>query len=116
MELQLKMKTLDSIIFDLDGTLWDTNPVCAISWNNVVRRNNIDFREITSQDIREVAGKPHDECIRKVFNGLPEIHLQLLINETMTEDNLTIDQHGGRLYPLVKEGLVQLQKNTVFIL
>jgi phosphoglycolate phosphatase-like HAD superfamily hydrolase len=39
---------MDSIVFDLDGTLWDTCNSCAIAWNNVVRRNEISFREINA--------------------------------------------------------------------
>ena len=29
------MKDFDSLIFDLDGTLWDTCEACAVAWNNV---------------------------------------------------------------------------------
>lgn len=102
----------DSIIFDLDGTLWDTCPACAIAWNRVVQRNGIPFREITPADVQSVAGKPHETCIRKIFTGLPEEDLQKLINETPEEDNLVVGDLGGTLYPGVREGL---QKIFVFL-
>ena len=35
------MKDFDSLIFDLDGKLWDTCEACAVAWNNVVNRNKI---------------------------------------------------------------------------
>ena len=52
------MKDFDSLIFDLDGTLWDTCEACAVAWNNVVNRNEIKFRQVTSSDVRRVTGKP----------------------------------------------------------
>ena len=61
------MKKYDSIIFDLDGTLWDTCEACAVAWNNVLKRNNIDFRKITASDVRGVTGKPLEDCIKTVF-------------------------------------------------
>jgi phosphoglycolate phosphatase len=98
----------DSIIFDLDGTLWDTCSACAIGWNNVLQRHAIAFREITGTDVRSVAGKPHDACIRQVFAGLPEHQLAILSEETAREDNEVIGQLGGVLYAGVPEGLARL--------
>jgi phosphoglycolate phosphatase len=98
----------DSVVFDLDGTLWDPCRPVAIGWNNVVRANGIDFREITPADIRQIAGKPHDECIREIFVGLPEAQLRILIEGTMEEDNRVMAELGGDLYPGVGEGLREL--------
>jgi phosphoglycolate phosphatase len=96
---------LDSVVFDLDGTLWDTCSACALGWNNVLTRNEIAFRRITADDVRRVAGRAHDACIRHVFQGLPEQQLALLIEETQHEDNVCVAAHGGELYAGVSEGL-----------
>jgi phosphoglycolate phosphatase len=99
---------VDSIVFDLDGTLWDTCAACAIGWNNVLARHNILWPEITADVVRSVAGQPHRECIRQVFRGLSEAQLALLNEETATEDVRCIEAHGGELFPGVREGLAQL--------
>jgi len=99
------MTTIDSIVFDLDGTLWDTCEVCAVAWNRVLRRNSIEFRSITGGDVRAVAGLPHPECMRHTFVGVNEQELQLLTEETQLEDNVMVAELGGELYPGVAPGL-----------
>ena len=107
---------VDSIIFDLDGTLWDTCHSCAVGWNNVIKRHHIQFREVTAEDIRSVAGEPHEECIRQIFNEMSEADIQLLIEEISIEDNRIVSDLGGELYPGVKTGLQKLnQRFPLFI-
>src|SRR5262245_14858668 len=89
---------IDAIVFDLDGTLWDTNASCAVAWNRVLARHRIPFRTITEHDIRGVTGRPHDECIREVFAGLAEAHILTLAAETQTEDNRVVAELGGELF------------------
>lgn len=101
----------DSVIFDLDGTLWDTNETCARAWNHVMRRYKIKFRAITGDDVRRVAGKPHEQCIRETFVGLSKPELALLTRDTMVEDNLFIDREGGQLFEGVRDGLFALNAN-----
>jgi phosphoglycolate phosphatase len=99
---------IDAVVFDLDGTLWDTCATCAVAWNDVLRRNRIAFREITEADIRSIMGKPHDECIRTIFVGLPEDQLALLTAETASQDVRAVAEIGGTLYPGVGDGVARL--------
>lgn len=98
----------DALIFDLDGTLWDTCPACACAWNAVLRRHRIAFREITAQDVRAVAGRPHDACIRETFEGLSRPQLDVVLRESPAEEARAIERHGGVLFPGVATGLVEL--------
>jgi len=104
------LPTPDSLIFDLDGTLWDTCASCALAWNTVLQRHAIAFREITTDDVRRVTGKPHDACIRETFVGLSEAQLELLSRETAHEDNLAIERHGGELFEGVADGVRALSE------
>jgi phosphoglycolate phosphatase len=102
------LSRFDSIVFDLDGTLWDTTHACAVAWNSVLERHAIPYRTITPDDVRRVTGKPHDLCIEETFGDLADHQIEALIAETATEDNLTIERMGGRLYPFVETGLKSL--------
>lgn len=103
-----RLARLDSIVFDLDGTLWDTCASCAIGWNNVAKRHGIPFREVTADDVRSVTGRPHEACIREIYVGLPEEQLVVLAEETQDEDTRVITERGGLLFPGVAEGLERL--------
>jgi phosphoglycolate phosphatase len=98
----------DSLIFDLDGTLWDTCDICAVGWNNVIDRNGIAFREIVGDDVRRVAGRPHAECIRSVFGSLTEAEIGIVSRETMEEDNRLIAEGGGTFYPDLQREISRL--------
>jgi len=102
------MPDFDSLIFDLDGTLWDTTPSCVVAWNNCIEKLGIPYRPIVDEDLRRVTGKAHDDCIRLTFADLEESQVAALIKLTEVEDTAVIDKLGGTLYPGVAEGLKEL--------
>ncbi|HEY9841444.1 MAG: HAD family hydrolase [Candidatus Sericytochromatia bacterium] len=100
-----------NLIFDLDGTLWDTCPACAVAWNRALQDHAIPYREISTEDMRGVAGLPHGTCIRTVFHDLVEDQHRLLESHTAKGDMDAIRELGGELYPGVPEGLEHLIAN-----
>jgi phosphoglycolate phosphatase len=102
----------DALIFDLDGTLWDSNATCAAAWNRVLARLAIPYRRIEAGDVRAVAGKPHLEAIRAVFHDLDEPRIQRISAETEREDNLAIAEHGADVYPGVRELVPRLRRRV----
>ncbi len=111
------LRQLDGLVFDLDGTLWDTNGVCAEVWNDVVRELGIHTNTwVTEADVRAVAGLPHHACVRAVFKDLPEPAVHTIAEVTARRDNEAVSQFGGRLYDGVPEVLCALaQRMRVFI-
>ena len=53
------------IIFDMDGTLWDSAENVAKSWNEAIKKDGSVKRELTTADIQGVMGKTMDERTRR---------------------------------------------------
>ena len=65
------MKT-DSIVFDLDGTLWDSIGGIAASWNEALAEHFPDVpRRLSAEDVQAVLGKTIPEIGRIFF---PVLH------------------------------------------
>jgi phosphoglycolate phosphatase len=101
---------LDALVFDLDGTLWDTCDTCATAWNEVLGRLGIPYRTMTAADIRAVAGQPHLDGIRRAFPGLDEGDVVRIAEATAVADNEAIARHGGAIYPGVVEHVPALAR------
>jgi len=102
----------DALIFDLDGTLWDTSESCAPAWNRVTQMLGIVARQVTADDVRSVAGLPHDEGVRRVFPMLVAPDVERISKLTMVEDNRALAETGGVLFPGVSELVPRLSADV----
>jgi phosphoglycolate phosphatase len=98
------------MIFDLDGTLWDTSETCAAAWNRVVLELGIDARRVTGDDMRRVAGLSHIEAVRRVFPELSGPVIEDISERSQLEDNRALAESGGTLYPGVRERIPELSR------
>lgn len=69
------------IIFDMDGTLWDSAENVAKSWNVAIRQYGVREKELTTQDIQGVMGKTMDVIADILFAEFPEEKRRLLLKE-----------------------------------
>lgn len=98
------MKQFDSILFDMDGTLWDAvDSYCAI-WNRTIAESGMSAEPVTRQRLAEFMGKPLTEICRELTGGCDAEFLKALAaNEAAMMPEL-----GGRLYPGVRDTLEKL--------
>lgn len=104
----------ESIIFDLDGTLWDSSENVAASWDETVRGlNNPLLRNvrITGEDIRGVMGMTMDEIAKKIFPMLSATKQFEILDMCAENENNFLAAKGGRLYDGTEETLSRLSEN-----
>ena len=101
-------QAFDALLFDLDGTLWDSTETVAAAWTAVVRRMGQPRRTITAAEIAGVMGMAHREIYRTLFPGLAEAEQEALALACYVEEERALHASGGRLYPGVREGLARL--------
>lgn len=102
-------KKFDSLLFDLDGTLWYACDPIAKGWNETFAHFDIDVR-VNAKHIESVAGHPFHQCVQAL---LPDLDLSVYSDfvERLGEfEKRHMEKEGGLLYPYVKEGLEQLSK------
>ena len=101
--------SVDSLIFDLDGTLWEATHVVAQGWTAALRHEGV-TRLISDNDIRSVTGKPQKECVKILFPDLQGEAFEQRYQVLDQFERQQFVQNGGRLYPGVQEGLEMLSK------
>ena len=48
---------MKGIIFDVDGTLWDSTEMVAVAWNKVIKDEGIEHKELEEKDLKKEFGK-----------------------------------------------------------
>lgn len=97
-----------SIIFDLDGTLWDsTGCVCAI-WNRVLNKYEDISLTITQEIVSNMMGKTMNEIGKTLFPNLTEERRQQIIADFGNEEVNYLSQKGAVLYEGLEETLKML--------
>ena len=108
------MKT--GLIFDMDGTLWDSSANVAASWTEKVRQLGYDRPEITKEDIMGVMGLTMDRIADILFGDLPEEERYDLLQKCGEYENEYLLKHGGVLYPDLEKTLKRLgRKFSLYI-
>ena len=96
------------IVFDLDGTLWDTSDRIIPVWNEVLSRHG--QRRITKADMSGYMGKTPDAISRLMLPELPHDCAMSVLKECFYEEEIYLSRNGGVLYSGVEATLSELKK------
>lgn len=98
------------IIFDMDGTLWDSAQNVAVSWNLAIERAGYRREPLTTEDIQGVMGRTMDAIADALFSNLGKEERMELLNVCCQAENEYLREHGGVLYDGVEETLRRLKE------
>lgn len=103
--------SVDSIIFDLDGTLWDSRETVAAAWNAAIEQNNLDAEPITVEDLKSTMGLQMQDIMKKLFPQYDETVRAELIEACGEVECVYLNKSGGELYHRVEEVLSRLAES-----
>lgn len=107
--VNLKNK-FDGLIFDLDGTLWNSTVSVAKAWQSAKEEVDYVHTDVTPEMVAGIAGMTYDAIYETLF---PEVEIekrkefQALCAKKELE---VLSEEGGDLYPGVEETLGTLAK------
>jgi phosphoglycolate phosphatase len=109
-----KKTSNDSVIFDLDGTLWDATPATVKGWNEALVSLGIS-QQVTPKDIHRVTGYPQKKCIDILLPGMSR-KFRKFYELLSSYEAMTMRKEGGELYEGVLEVVPSLaSKYRLFI-
>ena len=86
------------IIFDMDGTLWDSAESVAAAWKQVVADYYKGKRVVTPEEIKSVMGLTMDKLAAALFPELSQTERTKLLEKCIRAENTYLETHGGVLY------------------
>lgn len=107
----------ESLIFDIDGTLWDSRAIVAEGYNAQLKEEGLEQFFVNPEILKGVFGKVMTEIADILFAALPEEERYPLLERCMEQEDRHLHESECRIgYPKVKETLEELaKKHRLFI-
>ena len=107
----------ESLIFDIDGTLWDSRELVAEGFNIQLRKEGFDHLCVDAEILRPLFGKSITEFADAMLPSIPALERYELMERCMkTEQEYLFANECSIGYPKVKETLRELsKKHRLFI-
>ena len=107
----------ESLIFDIDGTLWDSRALVAEGYNIQLTAEGYAHLCVNAEDLKPLFGKVMTEIADSILSSIPESERYSLMERCMETENRYLQAHECPIgYPGVKETLEKLrEKHRLFI-
>lgn len=104
------MINIDSIIFDLDGTLWNSSSSCINAWNENLKKYPEVKNKLTASDMQSVMGLVLKDVAKTFFPYIDEEKRLEICLDCRKSESAYLCKHGGVLYENLEYTLKELSK------
>ena len=102
----------DSVLFDLDGTLWDATQAISYSWAKALEGEPDIPAPPTTGELEQVMGMTAEDLTAALFPHLSLERRMELFDKCCQVECEYLTAHGGRLYPGILEVLEALSQKV----
>ena len=101
----------ESLIFDIDGTLWDSRALVAEGYNIQLKEEGLEHLFVNAEIFLSLFGKVMTEIADVIFASVPAPERYALMERCMDTENRYLYENECRIgYPNVKETIAELAK------
>ncbi|MBP5464610.1 MAG: HAD family hydrolase [Treponema sp.] len=110
-------KTFDSLILDIDGTIWNTTDVVAVAWNRAIARSGFQAPPVNGKLLQKEFGKTMDVIALDLWPELDAACRTRLMALCCEEEQRALRENEADIsYPGVSAGVRSLsEKIPVFV-
>ena len=102
----------ESLIFDIDGTLWDSRSLVAEGYNLQLKDEGLEHLFVNAEMLRPLFGKVMTEIADVLLAPIPVPERYDVLERCMERENRYLAENECKIgYPKVKETLEALAKN-----
>lgn len=99
---------MNAVIFDLDGTLWDSSDEVVIAWNEVLSRATDGKLQIDKEFMQSIMGKNMEEIKNSIFADYPIENIDKIFDDCLANEQIYLQKNGAKIYPQLEETLSKL--------
>lgn len=107
--------SFDGIMFDLDGTLWDSREGITAGWNDTMKKLYGTDTDFTIEDITSIMGLTERGVADKLFTQYGDARYELC-KSCLIGEVAYLRGHGARIYDGVEGMLADLSAHTPLFL
>ena len=101
---------MDSIIFDIDGTIWNSTDVVAVAWNEILEKEGLDIR-VTADQLKGLFGRLLPDIAKAIMPELDEAEQLRIIDLCCQEEHELLRKKGAPVYEGLEDTLKELKKS-----
>jgi phosphoglycolate phosphatase len=99
---------IDGIIFDVDGTLWNSTPIVEMAWNQALKDEGYGDISVTAKQLTGLFGKPMHEIIEAIMPDVPQSEREAFAPKCFGYEHEYLTKKPGIMYPKILETIKEL--------